>query len=112
MKIQSIPTLTYHKIDFGFELGLNKIHPSKFNKHIQLLSKKGYKAITTKCEYSSKKVFITFDDGYQNVLLNALPIMQKVKFKGIIFVSSNFIGKINNWDINFGLNKNRHLSNN
>jgi len=110
MRIQDIPTLTYHKIDNTIELGLNKIHPKIFKEHIQMLNQCDFKGITTKCKLTSKSIFITFDDAYQCVFTNALNTMQHFGFKGIIFVNTKFIGKMNKWDINFGINKSHHLT--
>src|SRR6266404_3202347 len=42
-------------------------------------------------------VFLTFDDGFQDVFENALPSMQAHQFRGIQFLVSALIGKTNEW---------------
>ena len=54
---------------------------------------------------------IVFDDGYESVFYIALPLMEKYGFTGTVFPVGNYIGKMNDWDVNFGgINKARHLS--
>jgi peptidoglycan/xylan/chitin deacetylase (PgdA/CDA1 family) len=38
-------------------------------------------------------VAITFDDGYENNLLHAVPILRRLGLHAIVFVTTNFIGK-------------------
>ena len=40
---------------------------------------------------------ITFDDGYKDLIINALPLLKKYNFKATCFIVSDLIGK-NVWD--------------
>ncbi|MCG8570765.1 MAG: polysaccharide deacetylase family protein, partial [Spirochaetes bacterium] len=40
---------------------------------------------------------VTFDDGYQNFLFNALPILIKYNIPAIIFITSGYLGKRPGW---------------
>lgn len=51
-----------------------------------------------KGEKQGKVVGITFDDGYQNNLHNALPILQKHGFTATCYGVSRMIGGTNTWD--------------
>ena len=42
----SVPVLAYHKIDDGFELGVNSIPPDAFDRQMRFLADQGYTAIT------------------------------------------------------------------
>lgn len=42
----SVPVLAYHKIDGGFELGVNSIPPEAFDRQMRFLADQGYTAIT------------------------------------------------------------------
>ena len=45
-------------------------------------------------KYNSKKnIVITFDDGYKDNLVNALPILNKHKVPATIYVTTKFLGK-------------------
>lgn len=49
-------------------------------------------------EQSGKVVGITFDDGYQNNVKNALPVLQKQGFTATCYGVSSMIGGTNLWD--------------
>ena len=40
----------------------------------------------------------------------AFPIMEEYSLKGIVFPISGYIGKTNDWDVTFGINKTMHLN--
>lgn len=49
-------------------------------------------------ERSGKVVGITFDDGYRNNLVHALPVLQRLGFTATCYCVSGLIGKTNEWD--------------
>ena len=49
-------------------------------------------------ERPPKVVGITFDDGYKNNFVNALPILEKNKFTATCYVVSAHLGGTNVWD--------------
>ena len=90
----------YHSIDNGdnpLSVGINN-----FNKQMKLLYNFGFQTIDIDdiyCNKKNKKKFIiTFDDGYKDNLLNALPILKKYNFVSTCFVVNDMIGKFNLWD--------------
>ena len=42
----NIPILTYHMVDTKFEIGITRVTPKQFEKHIQFLHNEGYKSLT------------------------------------------------------------------
>lgn len=48
---------------------------------------------------SRPAVVITFDDGYRNILTNAVPILSRYGFAATIFVPTKWIGQNNFWDV-------------
>ncbi|NOZ08828.1 MAG: polysaccharide deacetylase family protein [FCB group bacterium] len=105
-----VPALTYHKIAKKYELGLNVVSPGRFRSHLQYLKKNRYLGVTTNCQTVQNPLYLTFDDAYECIFTEAFPICLEADFKGIVFVITDFIGKLNNWDINFGINRSRHLT--
>ncbi len=95
---------TYHSIASGFHIGLNVIHPDRFRKHVQFIANINHSP------HKNKHISITFDDGYESVYTNAFPIMEENGLKGIVFPISGYIGKTNDWDVTFGVNKTMHLT--
>lgn len=45
-----------------------------------------------------KHFAITFDDGFEDIYSNAIPILRDLSFTATIFVVSGLVGKINAWD--------------
>jgi len=105
-----IPSLAYHRICSGFQIGLNGIPPSRFKSHISGLAKLGLQGKTTFDRLDSNSVLITFDDGYECVYDFAYPICENYNFKGIVFAITDYTGKTNSWDINFKFNQHKHLN--
>ena len=94
----NIPVLNYHSItnDNSFV----SLATNEFEFQISLLKKFGYKTVFFDeiNPKDNKQIIITFDDAYKDIILNALPILKKYRFKAICYVISNFIGKKNQWD--------------
>jgi peptidoglycan/xylan/chitin deacetylase (PgdA/CDA1 family) len=95
-----IPILMYHSISDG-------IHPlsvsiSNFDKQMKFMKNNSYKSINFEeldtLEPKNKYFIITFDDGYEDVFINALPILKKYNFSSICFFVTDYIGKHNIWD--------------
>jgi peptidoglycan/xylan/chitin deacetylase (PgdA/CDA1 family) len=45
-----------------------------------------------------KLVGLTFDDGYEDFLHNALPVLERVGFSATVFVVAGMLGGENNWE--------------
>lgn len=104
-----IPILMYHQIDEppprGTELRGLVVAPSSFAWQMRILRLLGYKGLSMRDlepyllgELHGKVVGITFDDGYQNNLENALPILKNNGFTATCYGVSRLIGGTNEWD--------------
>jgi peptidoglycan/xylan/chitin deacetylase (PgdA/CDA1 family) len=81
------------------------VHPSIFRDHINIVNN----AID---ENPGLKVGITFDDGYEGVFEHAFNLLSKSNVDSkIIFPITDYIGRYNEWDTTFLLNRYRHLNN-
>ena len=72
----NIPVLMYHSVSDN----KNKMSVSKnnFKKQMKLMNKFGFKGVNLKDidkNEKGKKFVITFDDGYEDVFINAFPIL-------------------------------------
>ena len=57
---ETLPVLAYHKVDTGFELGVNSITPQAFECQMKFLAEQGYTAITVDgliCAIASNSLF-------------------------------------------------------
>ena len=105
----NIPILMYHQIDVpppsGTPLRGLVVSSGSFARQMGLLKLLGFKGLSMhdletylKGEKQGKVVGITFDDGYQNNLHNALPILQKNGFTATCYAVSSMMGGTNSWD--------------
>ena len=85
------------------------VSKSIFEKQIQYITK-NFKPITignifNDNSLTEKKIVITFDDGYKDNIVNALPILKKYNCPAIIYVTTGFLDNNNTawwlkvWDI-------------
>jgi len=96
----NIPILMYHSIMDDHD---GSVSIKSFKKQMILMKTMGYQTIDFKelednCD--KKNFIITFDDGYESVFLNALPILKQLGFNAICFIVTNKIGLYNDWDEN------------
>jgi peptidoglycan/xylan/chitin deacetylase (PgdA/CDA1 family) len=110
-----VPILTFHKVDRRFEWGVTRVTPGGFRKALSFLKNEGYQTVPLRslCDPGftppAKPVVLTFDDSYESLHENALPVLQEFGFTGTIFVVTGFVGRLNEWDVNLGWIKFRHL---
>lgn len=93
-----IPILSYHSINNNIcPLSLNT---KEFEKQLIFLKKNNYKSIYFNeiDLLQQNQCVITFDDGYKDLIINALPLLKKYNFKAICYIVANNIGKTNTWD--------------
>lgn len=104
-----IPILMYHQIDVpppkGTPLRGLIVAPSSFAWQMRMLRLLGYQGLSMhdlepylSCEKTGKVVGITFDDGFQNNLTHALPVLLKHGFTATCYGVSRMMGGTNRWD--------------
>lgn len=109
-----IPILMYHQIEQpparGAVMRALVVAPSSFARQMALLHWLGYRGLSMadlepylRGEKSGKVVGLTFDDGYQNNLLHALPVLQRYGFTATCYAVSHAIGGSNHWDASLGI---------
>lgn len=105
-----IPILMYHQIDEppprGTALRGLTVAPSSFAWQMRMLRLLGYKGLSMhdlepylSGERQGKVVGITFDDGYQNNLVHALPALKANNFTATCYGVSSMVGGTNAWDV-------------
>ena len=104
----------YHQIDVppprGAALRGLVVSPISFARQMALLRILGYRGLSMhdlepylQGAQHGKVVGLTFDDGYQNNLHNALPALLKNGFTATCYAVSNAIGGTNSWDQHLGI---------
>jgi peptidoglycan/xylan/chitin deacetylase (PgdA/CDA1 family) len=97
----SIPVLMYHSI--SRDNNRISVSVTNFKKQMKLMSLLGYKGYSLNkinSKTSKKKIIITFDDGYENIFTEAMPILKKFNFSATCFIVNKKIGYFNDWDKN------------
>jgi len=97
--------LLYHGVandDYAWPRGYDDRHVSRslFRQHLLFLKRKGYTFVTLtellralEEERDERKLAtISLDDGFENVVTNAYPIMRELDAKGCVYVCSDLIG--------------------
>lgn len=96
--------LTYHcisKFPQEKEIPYDNVDPHLFDAHMKVLKQESFNVIglvelvqmlKTCQNIPPKSVVITFDDGYRNNYLNALPTLKKFGYKATFFIIAGGIG--------------------
>ncbi len=104
MRSHDIVVLTYHSIDSSESV--ISVSPEMFERQMSSLQAEGYQGLSLKDALAmlkngdsipEKRLLITFDDGYQNNLTHALPILKKYGFTATIFITTDRCGHLNDW---------------
>lgn len=105
-----VPILMYHKVGQrprGTRLKGLYVSTRLFAQQIRELREAGFftaslAEIAGGEEGRDRRVVITFDDGFRNVMENALDPLAEHGFRAIQFLVVNFLGKQNQWDMRDG----------
>jgi len=107
-----LPILVYHKVgDYppGAPAKGHYVAPGLFRAHVEFLHRSGYRAVGLaevvrhlrgEAPGVERPLAITFDDGYDCLYRQALPVLQEFSFTATVFMVAGCIGGINEWDAN------------
>ncbi len=105
-----IPILMYHYISVPpddadkFRLDLS-VTPDNFRAQMKWLKELGYStitpddlvaALTEGHKLPNRRVLLTFDDGYEDAYINALPVLKEFGFTGTFFIVTRFVDENRN----------------
>lgn len=104
-----IPILMYHQVGEPAARGTPyrglTVHPRDFRKQMLWMRRLGYRGLSMERllpylngEKKSRVFGISFDDGYQNVLDNAVPILEECGFLATNYFVARQLGGSNIWD--------------
>lgn len=108
----TIPILMYHHVapppPDGDPSRNLFVSPAHFGRQMRSLKLLGYQGCSIAelmprlpLQKPGKYVGITFDDGYEDVYINALPILQETGFTATTYFVSREVGGFNRWDSDF-----------
>lgn len=106
--ITKIPILMYHQVsDEPHPNYLDyTVTPEAFKAQMKILKILGFEPISLtklyncnegKTAFPRRPVIITFDDGMQEAIDNAIPILEDSGFSAIFFIPTNYVGIKSSW---------------
>ena len=82
------------------------ISPGRFEAHMQALAREGLHAVSAESlsawldggtPLAAGAFVLTFDDGFRDVRVNALPVLERLHWPFTVFLVSNLVGKEDFW---------------
>lgn len=105
-----LPILSYHRIvdkvpadDYSDICTPRRL----FARQMHVLARAGYRTLSLEDvgallarnePMPARRFVITFDDGYEDVYREAVPILRMLGFTATVFIVSGFVGQMNVWD--------------
>ncbi len=111
--IQGIPILTYHSIDRTG--GPTSVSPEIFERQMERVRASGYRSVTlSQLDAQGRAndgppVVLTLDDGYENQFTEAFPILKKCGLTATVFIITDCMGKLNDWETDRRIPRLKHL---
>jgi peptidoglycan/xylan/chitin deacetylase (PgdA/CDA1 family) len=105
-----MPMLTYHKLGprpAGVRLKGLYVSRGLFERQLGELKRAGFKTAgherpAHEAGNPDKRVALTFDDGFANVLQNGIEALRRSEFRAIEFLVAGLLGGTNEWEIREG----------
>lgn len=109
------PILSYHKIEPRLELGFTRVGPRLFRRQMESLAAAGWRtvgsaALEAECGGApARSLVLCFDDGYAGLDAHAFPVLAGLGMTALVFVITDFVGRDNAWDVQYGGLRFAHL---
>ena len=113
------PVLCYHRVGGPLELGVTRVARSSFARQMKTLARAGWRTLTL-AEFSQRvahpasriphpEFLLTFDDGYASLAEHVYPILADVGFTATTFLITDYVGRLNTWDVRYTWRRLGHL---
>lgn len=106
---ERLPILMYHRVapSGGAALAQYRVTPEAFARQLAYLADNGFYTVTPdqwrrravdRRPLPGRAVMLTFDDGYRDFADHAWPLLQRHGFGATVFLVSERVGGVNEWD--------------
>ncbi len=113
------PVLCYHRISGPAELGVTRVARSVFARQMTELARAGWRALSL-AEFSRRvthpvsrvphpELLLSFDDAYASLAEHVYPLLVDVGFTATTFVITDYVGRLNTWDVRYTWHRLAHL---
>jgi peptidoglycan/xylan/chitin deacetylase (PgdA/CDA1 family) len=115
------PVLCYHRIGGPAELGVTRIAKAVFARQMRTLAQAGWQTLTLdqfaerrRRDHSAFRTphsafLLTFDDGYASLAEHVYPLLAEVGFTATTFLVTDYVGRLNTWDVRYTWRRLPHL---
>jgi len=98
--------LAFHDINNRLDLSIARNTVNGFKNIVEYLASSGFRGTGLSDQKNENDIGLTFDDGWLGFYDNAWPILKDHNFTATVFLITDYVGKISDWDYK----KARHLS--
>ena len=115
------PVLCYHRVGGQLELGVTRVAKSVFARQMTTLARAGWKTLTldqfaerlrsgdSAFRTPRSAFLLTFDDGYASLADYVYPVLADVGFTATTFLITDYVGRLNTWDVRYTWDRLGHL---
>jgi len=112
------PVLCYHRIGGPVELGVTRVARSTFARQMNTLARAGWRTLTLDgfasnvqrgVVASCNEFLLSFDDGYASLAEHVYPLLAEVGFTATTFLVTDYVGRLNTWDVPYTWHRLAHL---
>ncbi len=112
------PVLCYHRIGGPVELGVTRVARSTFARQMNALARAGWRTLTLDgfasnvqrgVVASCNEFLLSFDDGYASLAEHVYPLLADVGFTATTFLITDYVGRLNTWDVRYTWHRLAHL---
>jgi len=115
------PVLCYHRVGGPLEVGVTRVASSIFARQMTTLARAGWKTLTldqfaerlrpgrSALRTPHSAFLLTFDDGYASLAEHVYPILADVGFTATTFLITDYVGRLNTWDVRYTWRRLGHL---
>src|SRR6266576_1555233 len=113
------PVLCYHRVGGPLELGVTRVARSTFARQMNAMARAGWRTLTL-AEFSElvthpasriphPEFLLSLDDGYASLAEHVYPLLAEVGFTATTFLVTDYVGRINTWDVRYTGHRLAHL---
>lgn len=115
------PVLCYHRVGGPLELGVTRVPRLVFERQMTSLARAGWQTLTLE-QFAERlrpghsafriphsEFVLTFDDGYASLAEHVYPLLVDVGFTATTFVITDYVGRLNTWDVRYTWRRLAHL---
>lgn len=103
---RQFPILTYHSISDAPGSDVETVAPHDFERQMAWLKRRGFEVVRvsdllvamTGASSKRRVLSVTFDDGYRDNLVTALPILRRYGFRATFYIPTAYIGGLSLWN--------------